>query len=299
MKLNAEQVVQFEELGYLLLRGALTDADLDPVIAEYEAHIGRRAEQMLAAGKISALYANEPFNRRLIPICRENNEIYNELDIMHFRGPALFEFLTNDRLLDLVEGLVGPEISCSPIQHTRPKLPSDIACDGDQHVVPWHQDAGVTWAEADPHFILTVWLALSEARPENGCLQIIPQARGTALMRHHTKKGLGTVIIDEEMPEAEQLTLPMDKGDVLLLDKMVPHRSGANNSATVRWSMDLRYQATGTPTGRPWQPDFIARSRANPESEFRDYEAWCRLWVEALKRGKEKGKKAHRWELVQ
>ena len=90
----------------------------------------------------------------------------------------------------------------------------------------------------------------------------------------------------------------MDKGDVLLMDKMVPHRSTANNTDTVRWSMDLRYQATGTPTGRPWQPDFVARSRANPESEFRDYEEWCRRWVEALAEGQGKRIKAHRWQLV-
>ena len=298
MKLSADQIAQFEEEGYLLLRGALADTDLDPVIAEYEEHIAHRAEDLLAAGKISELYADEPFNRRLVSICRENNEIYKELDIMHFRGRASFEFLINDHLLDMVEALVGPEISCSPIQHTRAKLPSDIPCGGDPHIAPWHQDAGVTWEEADPHFILTVWLPLSQARPENGCLQIMPKVHGGGLMRHHIKQGLGTVIIDEEMPASEQLTLPMDKGDVLLMSKETPHRSTPNNADTVRWSMDLRYQQTGTPTGRPWQPDFVARSRANPESELKDYAEWCRQWVAALEEHRGKAIKSHRWEVV-
>ncbi len=44
MHLTPEQVAQFAEDGYLLLRGALTDANLDPIIAEYEAYIGRRDE---------------------------------------------------------------------------------------------------------------------------------------------------------------------------------------------------------------------------------------------------------------
>ena len=60
MQLTPKQVAQFAEDGYLLLRGALTDADLDPIIAEYEEYIGRRAEELLAAGHISALYADEP-----------------------------------------------------------------------------------------------------------------------------------------------------------------------------------------------------------------------------------------------
>ena len=300
MQLTPEQVAQFAEDGYLLLRGALTDADLDPIIAEYEEYIGRRAEELLAAGDISALYADEPFDRRLISICREDDAIYKELDIMRLRGRASFEFLRNDRLLDMVESLVGPEITCSPIQHTRAKLPAGVTPSGsDPHVAPWHEDAGVTWEEADPHFILTVWLPLGAATPENGCLQIVPRAHRNGLVQHHIKQGLGTVIIDEEMPQTAQLTLPMDKGDVLLMDKQTPHRSTPNNADMVRWSMDLRYQQTGTPTGRPFHPDFVARSRSNPASELRDYDEWCRRWVESLEAVQGQGVKAHRWAVVQ
>ncbi len=300
MQLSPKQVAQFAEDGYLLLRGALTDADLDPIIAEYEGYIGCRAEELLAAGHISSLYADEPFDRRLISICREDDAIYRELDIMHLRGRASFEFLRNDRLLDMVESLVGPEITCSPIQHTRAKLPAGVTPSGsDPHVAPWHQDAGVTWEEADPHFILTVWLPLCAATPENGCLQILPRAHRNGLVQHHIKQGLGTVIIDEEMPQTESLTLPMDKGDVLLMDKQTPHRSTPNNADTVRWSMDLRYQETGTPTGRPFYPDFVARSRSNPASELRDYDEWCRQWVESLAAVQGQGIKSHRWEVVQ
>ena len=300
MQLTPEQVAQFAEDGYLLLRGALTDADLDPIIAEYEEYIDRRAEELLAAGDISALYADEPFDRRLISICREDDAIYKELDIMRLRGRASFEFLRNDRLLDMVESLVGPEITCSPIQHTRAKLPAGVTPSGsDPHVAPWHQDAGVTWEEADPHFILTVWLPLGAATPENGCLQILPRAHRNGLVQHHIKQGLGTVIIAEEMPQIAQLTLPMDKGDVLLMDKQTPHRSTPNNADMVRWSMDLRYQQTGTPTGRPFHPDFVARSRSNPASELRDYDEWCRRWVESLEAVQGQGVKAHRWVVVQ
>ena len=300
MQLTPEQVAQFAEDGYLLLRGALTDADFDPIIAEYEEYIGRRAEELLAAGHISALYADEPFDHRLVSICREDDAIYRELDIMYLRGRASFEFLRNDRLLDMVESLVGPEITCSPIQHTRAKLPSGVTPSGsDSHVAPWHQDAGVTWEEADPHFILTVWLPLCAATPENGCLQILPRAHRNGLVQHHIKQGLGTVIIDEEMPQTEALTLPMDKGDVLLMDKQTPHRSTPNNADTVRWSMDLRYQKTGTPTGRPFYPDFVARSRSNPASELRDYDEWCRQWIESLAAVQGQGIKSHRWEVVQ
>lgn len=295
MRLSDKEIAQFNRDGYLLVRGGLDDADLDPVIAEYERHIDKRANELLAAGKISQAYADEPFNRRLASICSEDNEIYRELDIMHFRGRACFEFLANDNLLDLVEGLVGPEITCSPIQHTRPKLPAGLTPGGsDAHVVPWHQDAGVTWEEADPYFILTVWLPLSSSTEENGCLEIIPRTHGRGLWQHHSKKGVGTTIIDGQMPTEEIAVLPMEKGDVLLMHKEIPHRSKGNHSQVIRWSMDLRYQATGTPTGRPFHPDFVVRSAADPDSVLKDYDEWCRLWIEGL--AQKPTRSAHRWQ---
>jgi len=294
MTLKAAQIEQFKAEGYLVVRGGLKDGDLDPVIREYEAHIDKRARELKAEGKISSLHEGEPFERRLAHICREHNAMYRELDIMHLRGRASFEFLRNENLLDIVEGIVGPEITCSPIQHIRPKLPAGLTPEGgDPHVAPWHQDAGVTWADADPYFILTVWIPLTEATVENGCLQIIPRTHGKGLMQHHTKPGVGTVIMDEEMPQSAVLTLPMQKGDLLLMHKEIPHCSTANTSDKIRWSMDLRYQETGTPTGRPFHPDFVARSRANPASVLTDHAEWSRRWVEALERGK--GMRGHRW----
>ncbi|MDA0337613.1 MAG: phytanoyl-CoA dioxygenase family protein [bacterium] len=299
MRLTQEQTGQFEEQGYLVVRDALTDADLDPVIEEYEAHIDRRAAELKSEGKITDVHAGAPFDRRLALICRECNEIYPELDIMYLRGRASFAFLRNDNLLDMVEAFVGPEITCSPIQHIRPKLPGGLAPrSSDPHVVPWHQDAGVTWEEADPTFILTVWLPLSSAIAENGCLQIMPRTHGSGLRQHVTRGGEGTVITDEEMPDAEVLTLPMEKRDVLFLHKEIPHRSTSNRSDTVRWSMDLRYQQTGTPTGRPFHPDFVARSPTRPESVLKDWADWDRLWAAAQAQAAIDKPRGHRWPSV-
>lgn len=296
MRLTSTQVEQFETNGYLVVEGGLTDADLNPVITEYEAYIDRRASELKAEGKITDLHEGAPFDERLALICRECNEIYPELDIMHFRGRSCFEFLGNENLLDIVEGIVGPEITCNPIQHVRPKLPTGLSPSGsDPHVVPWHQDAGVTWEEADPFQILTVWLPLSDSTEENGCLQIIPKTHNTGLWDHVTRQGEGTVIVDEALPGSEPVSLPMQRGSLLLMHKEIPHRSLANVSETIRWSMDLRYQKTGTPTGRPFHPDFPVRSRKQPESVLTDYEEWCRRWEQALEWSAQNKPQQHRW----
>jgi hypothetical protein len=46
--------------------------------------------------------------------------------------------------------------------------------------------------------------------------------------------------------------------------------------------MDLRFQKTGTPTGRPFHPDFILQSPADPDSVQNDYDDWCSRWDEGL-----------------
>ena len=298
LMLTATQITQFEEEGYLLLRGALTDRDLDPIIAEYEQHIDRRARELRAAGKSTDLHVGAPFDRRIAAICRQCNQIYENLDIMRFRGRASFVFLRNDNLLDIVAGLVGPEITCSPVQHTRAKLPEGLTPNGgDPHIAPWHQDAGAYYEEVDPHFVVTVWLPLSAARPENGCLQIIPRVHKQGLQDHWYERGLVTMRADDETTARGALTLPMDKGDVLLMHKATPHRSTLNHSDTVRWSMDLRYQATGSPSGRPFYPHFPVRSAVDSDSVLTDYNEWCRLWSAALDGQNDALRRDPRWEV--
>ncbi|MEZ4870122.1 MAG: phytanoyl-CoA dioxygenase family protein [Caldilineaceae bacterium] len=294
MPLTQLQLDRFAQDGYLLLQDVIPDSVLAPVIAEYDAYIDRRAHELCAAGKLSQPYSDESFDRRLACICRENSEIYAELDMMRLRGRATFAFLHNPTLLDLVEQFVGPELICSPVQHLRPKLPSGLTPRGsDPHVVHWHQDAGVTWAEADPYFILTLWLPLVAATPENGCLRVIPGAHKEGLLPHRTKRGTGTAIPGDLLTHRPIVTLPMRKGDLLLMHKHTPHSSGRNSTEGVRWSMDLRYQATGTATGRPFYPHFVVRSRTNPATVLSDYTQWCALWADAL--AAQPRVRVHRW----
>jgi phytanoyl-CoA dioxygenase PhyH len=303
MALTPQQLDRFHTDGFLVLENALRDEDLDPVIREYEEKIDRRARELHAAGKLSRLYEEEPFERRFACICCETMELYPEMDIMHHRGKAAFDFLRNDRLLDIVESIVGPEITCSPIQHIRAKLPASLTPElqgkGDTHVAPWHQDAGVTLEDADPHFILTVWIPMVDAGPENGCMEILPRTLGVGLLPHHTKAGVGTTVLPDRLPEVEPLPLPVRKGGLILMHKEIPHRSTPNFSDTVRWSMDLRYQQTGTPTGRPFHPHFVVRSRSNPASVLTDHAAWCRMWEDGLQQARAAGISLHRWARVE
>lgn len=281
MALTTEQIRLFREEGVLAAEGILSEDDLGPVIAEYAALIDRKARALADAGKITDLHEGEPFARRAALLYAQSSEIVQGLDIMEARGKAVFAFLRNTHLLDAVESLIGPEITCNPIQHLRAKPPAAHAGEGTGfYNVPWHQDAGVTWEEADASDIVTCWMPLVDATVENGCMEAMPGAWKQGYLTHQAEGG--TTIRPDLLPAIPPRPMPVRKGGVIFMHRYTPHRSTPNYSDGVRWSLDLRYQPTGTPTGRPFHPDFVARSIANPEAVLTDHSEWSRRWVAAL-----------------
>lgn len=291
MGLTAEQVAAFREEGVLVAENVLTDADLAPVIAEYEEWIAHRARALAEEGKLTDLHADAPFARRVALLYAQTPDIIQDMDIMTVCGTATFAFLRNRRLLDAVESLIGPEITCNPIQHIRAKPPASSSGEGAGYFnVPWHQDSGVTWEEADATDIITCWLPLVDATVENGCMEVMPGAWKGGYLQHQAEGG--TTIRPELRPDIPPRPVPVRKGGVIFMHRLTPHRSTPNYSDQVRWSLDLRYQPTGLPTGRPFHPEFVARSRRNPESVLTDHAEWSRRWKEAL--ATSQGIKAHR-----
>ena len=299
--LTPAQFAQFKEEGYVVVEGVLDpDRDIAPVMAEYGEVLDGIAASLEAQGILRSRYRDLPFRDRLIRICIESGRNFpQEFDIslpqkdiradtpIHV-GPAAFRLLTTPRLLDLVEDLIGPEIYSNPVQHIRMKLPKRaVARSGYSGLVsqiPWHQDNGVILPEADQARILTVWMPLTEATVENGCLQVIPRSHRSDLIAHcPTEKGVA--IPEKLIPTAQAVPLPMRPGSVLLMTSRTVHSSLDNvTESEIRISFDLRYQPIGEPTGRPAFPGFVARSAARPESVLRDPAAWARLWHDARAR---------------
>ena len=283
MKLTPAQVQEFRDNRILIAPNMLTEHDFAPVTAEIEAFISRRALELKAAGKINDLHEDAPFDKRIALIFAQCDEIMGGMDIMNMRGKAMFAFLRNKNLLDAVECLIGSEINCSPIQHLRAKVPSNIG-KGNFEVVPWHQDSAVTWEEADSADIVTCWIPLVDATVQTGCMQVIP---GQLDYIEHIPDG-GTQINPKLMPATAPIAAECPRGGVVFMTKLTPHRGLPNLSDKVRWTIDLRYQRTGTPTGRPFFPDFPVRSAANPASVLTDHAEWDRRWLAGFEEGKNK-----------
>jgi phytanoyl-CoA hydroxylase len=294
MRLTQSQVDTYRRDGVLRVEGALNDDDLQPVIDELTRVVDEKAQALHASGELEQLHEDAPFETRIGLLYGQNPKITHGVDIMHYRGEAIFRFLRNDNLLDVIEGLLGPELTCNPIQHVRAKPPAHFEpTQGPSfHMAPWHQDAGVMMPEAETSDVITCWLPLGDATAQMGCMDVIPGIVEGGYLRH--QKAGGTTIVPDVMPQAEARVMDCKKGDLVLMSRFTPHRSGVNDSDLCRWSLDMRYQPTGQHTGRTGHPDFVVRSASDPTSVLTDHEAWCRLWVDAFE--SPKGVVTHRGE---
>jgi phytanoyl-CoA hydroxylase len=288
---------QFRDQGYLVVDDVLdVSEDLDPVVAEYAALLDELAAQWHAEGKLAATYAEFPFAERLAHVLSERGpEGYQPFDIslpfsgvteetpIH-HGPATFALLTNPRLLDTIEQFIGPEILSNPIQHVRIKPPERLLPAAFRYSLvsqtDWHQDQGVALPEIDATEMVTVWLPVTDATEENGCLCVVPRSNQGGLVTHcpGTSEARKALHIPDALRGNRSTPVPVKRGSVLFLHRQTMHASLRNDSTGVRWSFDLRYQPVGQPTGRPFFPSLVVRSRQNPASVVSDWQVWRDLW---------------------
>ena len=158
------------------------------------------------------------------------------------------------------------------------------------------QDQGVTREEADASEILTTWTPLFDVGCGPGLaggLQVMPDRTQGGLLAH-VRTDYGTTIDPSIIPkDAKGTHCDMKRGDVLFLHRFTPHRGTLNSSDYVRWSVDIRFQKTGTPTGRHFWPEFVAKTaNANKSGIQDDYEEWKARWVHDLEHSK--GERWHR-----
>ena len=250
--LSPAQLAQYRADGFLLVRDVFTPAELQPVIDEIAGKVDRLAQRLHAAGRLPNLHADAGFYQRLTLIERD---CPGASVVLHSRGvlePALAALWTDQRLLTIMGQLLGPDLDGHPVWNLRCKTP-----DNPLATVPWHQDTAYLAPGSETTFQPTAWIPFLDAGAREGTLQFIRGSHAGTVHRHRLERGAGgrkaaswyLEVTDADAPAGERVTVPVPFGSVLLLNQLVVHRSTENISERIRWSVDLRYQRAGEPTG--------------------------------------------------
>jgi hypothetical protein len=174
----------------------------------------------------------------------------------HLTAEWARRLVTSESLLLCVAGFLGPEFA---VENTffLTKTP------GDDFAVPQHQDGTNETMELNPAKSVAVWLALSDAMRDAGCLEVVPGSQRLGYQPYEYLKeesGRGRPLAAVGNFEGQFLPVPVLRGDGLAFDTRLIHRSGVNRSNEPRIGFNIRFTRAdafvrGAPEERPgWMP---------------------------------------------
>ena len=267
----------FEENGYVILRGFLDPSVVASVREASSTLVDRLAQELVREGRLPHPFKDEPLETRMIRLYENNMDKAPTQFRENLHLPGMFPLFFHGGLLDLVEGILGPEVRLYPNYTVRPKLPEWKGTE-----VLWHQDGAYTKgysanAAVPDMRMVNAWTPLVPARVENGCMEFVPGTHRLGVVKHEERQYYLEIAPEVLAPyKAKAVPIEVDPGDIVLFHNLLFHCGLPNHAKTVRWSVDWRYQDARQPTYRP-HAGHLARSSAHPGSVVRDAGEWARL----------------------
>ena len=147
------------------------------------------------------------------------------------------ELVHDDRILDAVETLLGPNVLLwdSDLIIKEPRTPGFIS---------WHQD--LRYMGIQPLDSLTAWLALTPATGDTGCMRFMPGSHRHGLFEHvdtHADTNLLTrgQTVTEGIDETIAVAGPLGAGEMSIHHGLTLHASEPNRSERRRIGLAMRF----------------------------------------------------------
>ncbi len=154
----------------------------------------------------------------------------------HLLIPWAWDVVHDARILDAVEDLLGPDILCWATSFI-------VKNARDGRYVAWHQDA-TYWGLSSPKAV-TVWIALTPATKQNGCVRFLPGTHRAARPHADTRDRMNLLgrreSVAEAVDESRALDAELTPGEASLHDALILHGSNANRTEGRRVGFSLRY----------------------------------------------------------
>ena len=228
MKLTPEQVASFWQDGYLLSDGFLDTAEVAHLKECYMATVDR----LVGDGALENVQSGNDSD--------EDYQVY-QIRTAHLQHP-IFRMLINDnRLLDMVECLIGPDIRLIHYQG----LYKPAGSGGE---VGWHQDNH--YFNVAENRTVTFWLALDETTVENGCMWYLPRQHAKPCEHEQlwdTSEKKGFYFAIPEIEESGAVPAELQSGGFAIHHCLMPHRSLKNGTDRPRRGIAMHFMDAKMP----------------------------------------------------
>jgi len=153
--------------------------------------------------------------------------------------PSLDRLICDPRLTDTVAAILGDDLLA---------LSADlfIKQPHSKGIITWHQD--VNYWELEPLDVLTAWVALTPATPENGCMRYFAEGH-RARLEHVEHPDDDNMLsrgqeIAVKIDEDQAVDVALNAGEVAFHHALAPHASGPNTTDGPRIGFAIRYAPT-------------------------------------------------------
>jgi ectoine hydroxylase-related dioxygenase (phytanoyl-CoA dioxygenase family) len=226
-----EALAQYDTEGYAIFRNVLDPdliAEVDRHIAWLEKHHPDGRPEFLDHARV----ADDPFWARLVG---------------------------DDRLLDIVELFIGPEIALYASQYiVKPPYTGQP--------VLLHQDA--SYWPIEPMEVISLWVAIDHVDAENGSMRVVPGTHRMSTQELRPRTDVENVLSSEiavDIDESEAVDIVLEPGDVEVHHPNMVHGSHANTSPRRRAGLTIRYIPTSTKLLDPgWTTSMLLRGKEVP-----------------------------------
>ncbi|MCZ7646298.1 MAG: phytanoyl-CoA dioxygenase family protein [Planctomycetota bacterium] len=247
--LTPEQVEFYKDQGYLIIEDFLPRDELQRLLGALDRLVDEKARGMEKDGDGFNLQrtGNETDGNFMSGGNLVQPGLLRKIQSITKHSPEFAAFAESDKMLDVVEDLIGPDIyyhssklMFKPARHGTPK--------------PWHQDYAY-WASLKPEQV-TCWIALDDATLENGCMQLIPGSHKWGLQKHEKQE---LQVLPEKLPLDRVKVAQMKAGSLLAFHVLTFHYSDANRSDKGRRALIVDYDPNCRPLRKGEPGDRLLR----------------------------------------
>lgn len=276
LRLTPQQVAAYHEDGYIVVKDFCSAEEINKLYATALAD---------SAMKEHALDLNDQTGKK------------TRLSLWFTPGNDVFSYLTrSEKMVNAAAALLD---SRAPVCHFHSKLMQKEPRVGGAW--EWHQDYGYWYKNQFmfPDQLISVMIALTAAKKENGCLQVIKGSHKLGRVNHGfagEQVGADMVMVNNALRTMELVYTELAPGDALFFHSNLLHRSEANLSEHARWSLiscycsqsNLAYNETSTSWKTPVQ--------VVPDKAILEWEAASLSDADFLKKENDPALKDTGWE---
>jgi phytanoyl-CoA hydroxylase len=230
----------WNEQGFFIVRGLIAPDDVAAMEEEVIARIradppeDHPGETLYPAGPNYAIFPEKVPSPTAVNPEDRIAKVFN----CHAEGIAR-AVAERPEIVDKVAEILGPDLDCFQSQFIF-KNPGVIG-------QPWHQDSYYFRFDRQPQ--VGVWVALSRATLENGCLWVLPGSHNGPIHDHvpdrrpEANRAYTEIVSQDDSARQPALMAP---GDVLFFHSYLMHKSTDNVADERRAAMVYHYARAGT-----------------------------------------------------